>query len=508
MKRLSLYILTAVCMAAFTACSKTPEIPANSTPVKEQAEIYPDYRDIVIPPNIAPLNFQVRSEGTDFVCALEGAGQSLVAGAGKDGKVMFDTLQWKQLLQAAKGKDLTVRLYAKCGDAWVSFPAYTLTVAAEPIDRYLSYRLIEPSYELYRQMGLYQRDLENFDEYVIYENNREFDDTQNHCVNCHNFQGYDTQRMLFHVRAKHGGTIMVDGDKVEKLKMTTDSTAGNAVYPSWHPTLPLIAFSTNKTGQAFHLQHPNKIEVVDYGSDLLFYDVENHTISNILKSDDTFETFPCWAPDGSALYYCSAYMPMFRGLPDSVAVDTIMRYHPVARYDIKRLSFDAATRTFGAPEMVVDCASEKMSASVPRISPDGRYLLYARGAFGQFHIWHHDSDLWIKDLQTGDNYALTEANSPGVDSYHGWSSNGRWIVFASRRMDGNYSRPFIAYFDKEGHAHKAFVLPQEDPEHNLMLMKSYNVPEFSRSRVRFTPQQFHDVIYNDDALKPVSYKAL
>ncbi len=500
-------ILLALCALCLTACSTAPEIPVNSTPTDEQADIYPDYRDIIIPSNIAPLNFMVRSAGTDFVCALEGGGQQLVAGS-QEGKMCFDTLQWKQLLQAAKGKDVKVTLYAERDGAWVSFPSYTLSVAAEPIDRYLSYRLIEPSYELYRQMGLYQRDLETFDEFAIYENNREFDEDNNHCVNCHNFQAYDTKRMLFHVRAKHGGTVMVSNGKAEKLKMTTDSTAGNAVYPSWHPTLPLIAFSTNKTGQAFHLQNPNKIEVVDYGSDLLFYDVEKHTISNILKTDDAFETFPCWAPDGRTLYYCSASMPMFRGLPDSAAVDSILRYHPVVRYDIMRLTFNPETHTFGQPELVVDCASEKKSAAVPRISPDGRYLLYTRGDYGQFHIWHHDSDLWIKDLVSGDHYALEDANSTDVDSYHGWSSNGRWIVFASRRMDGNYSRPFIAYFDKDGKAHKAFVLPQEDPEQNLLLMKSYNVPELSRSRVPMTPEQFHDIIYDDAAIKPVTYKAI
>jgi len=490
------------------SCSREATIPQDARPVKEAVQLFPDYRDIIIPPNIAPLNVQVKSAGSEFVAAVEGAGQRLVADAGDDGKLFFDSIQWKDLIRAAKGKDLKVSIYAKRNGEWVSFPTYRLQVASEPIDRYLSYRLIEPGYELYRQLGLYQRDLESFDVAPIYENNREFDNDHNHCVNCHNYQNYDTDRMLFHVRSAHGGTIFVHDGKAEKLTMTTDSTAGNAVYPTWHPRRNWVVFSTNKTGQAFHVTHPDKIEVVDYGSDLLFFDADHRTISNILKTDDTFETFPCWAPDGKKLYYCSAYVPDFKGVPDSTAADLILKLNRDVRYDVMSLTFDESTRRFGPPVVEVACAAEQKSASVPRISPDSRYLLFTRADFGQFHIWHKSADLWVKNLETGDVYPLTEANSPDVESYHTWSSNGRWIVFASRRLDGTYSRPFIAYFDRKGSAHKAFLLPQFDPEANTLLLKSYNVPELTGSRVKITPEQLRDVIYDDAASSKVTYRPL
>ena len=68
--------------------------------------------------------------------------------------------------------------------------------------------------------------------------------------------------MLFHVRGAHGGTIIADGAEAHKIAIRHDSILGAGVYPSWHPTLPLVAFSTNLTGQVFHMQHAEKIEVL------------------------------------------------------------------------------------------------------------------------------------------------------------------------------------------------------------------------------------------------------
>ena len=486
-----------------SACTKHYTVPTSYSEADTIAPLFPDYTDVTIPANIAPLNFTLlNSEATEVVAELKGTKDgTLVAGGGKDLKVMMDTTEWRQLLLANRGADIRVNIYAHCPSGWIKYQSHTLSVAEEDIDAYLSYRLIEPGYELYRQLGLYQRDLTNFDEHIIYENNRTFADEDNHCINCHNFQNYSAERMLFHVRSNHGGTIFVNGDKAQKVQIKGDSILTSGVYPSWHPTLPLVAFSTNKTGQAFHLYHPEKIEVQDEASDLLLYDVERNEVRLVLNDTLDFETFPCWSPDGKWLYYCTALEPM---TPDSIQVPDSMRtakrvaFFERFFYDIRRMPFDVKTRQFGPSELVIDCANRERSASFPRISPDGRYLLYAEGDYGQFHIWHKSSDLYVKDLQMDSIYALKEANSTDVDSYHSWSSNGRWIVFSSRRMDSNYTRPFIAYFDRQGHARKAFCLPQRDPEYNTLLLKSYNVPELTRDAVRVSERTLRQCIYEQE----------
>ncbi len=489
---------------------KTYTLPTSYAEADSVAPLYPDYTDIVIPANIAPLNFALlQADATALVAELKGEkGESLICGGGKDLKVDIDTTAWRQLLQENRGSDITVSVFAELPKVgWVKYQSHTLTVAPEDIDPYLSYRLIEPGYELYRQVGLYQRNLTNFEERAIYENNRVYSDDDNHCVNCHNYQNYSAKNMLFHVRANHGGTIIVRNGQAQKVQIKGDSILTAGVYPSWHPTLPLVAFSTNKTGQAFHIYHPEKIEVQDQASDLLLYNAERNEVCLVLSDTTQFETFPCWSPDGTWLYYCTALSPTHdMEIPDSVRNLREVQLYDHFFYDVRRLPFDAKSGRFGPSEMVVDCASRERSATFPRVSPDGRYLLYAEGDYGQFHIWHKSSDLYVKDLQTDSIYALDEANSPDVDSYHSWSSNGRWIVFSSRRMDGNYTRPFITYFDKTGHAHKAFCLPQRDPEHNILLLKSYNVPELTRDAVGISEKALKECIYNTEG-KNAIYKS-
>ena len=133
---------------------------------------------------------------------------------------------------------------------------------------------------------------------MIYENNRSYERDNNHCVNCHNYQAYDTQHMLFHVRAQHGGTVFVENGKVRKVNMKCDSILSSTVYPTWHPKRNWVVFSSNQTGQTFHMVNRQKIEVVDYGSDLVFFDADKNTLTNILKTDSELETFPRWTPDG------------------------------------------------------------------------------------------------------------------------------------------------------------------------------------------------------------------
>lgn len=321
-------------------------------------------------------------------------------------------------------------------------------------------------------------------------------------MNCHSYQQWNPERMQFHARQTHGGTFIAYDGKLEKVNMQHDSLLSAGVYPAWHPTEKLIAYSTNKTMQGFHTADPNKIEVLDSESDLIVYDIERHEVRTIEQQPNELEIFPCWSPDGRWLYFCSAH---FEYKADSVSLEDIMLRYKELKYNIYRKPFHPETRRFGERELVFAADSLGMSASLPRISPDGRWLMFAMGEWGCFHIWHHDADLWLLDLCATQNdhgkmindkktWPLDEANSDDTESYHSWSSNGRWVVFSSRRSDGTFTRPFFTHIDKEGRATKPFELPAKDPDYHRQLLKSYNVPELMRNPVTLSPQHIADVM--------------
>lgn len=475
------------------SCTTSPTLPLSYSVAKEKAPIYPEYRSITVPSNIAPLNVWVQDSLADDAVVQMG---NMVIGTDADGKTDIDIEQWHSMLATNAGKDILFYVYTHRDAGWVRYLADTIHVAEEPIDSFLSYRIIEPGYELYRQLGLYQRDLTSYDVQTIYENNRTYDDDDNHCINCHNYRNYDTRHMLFHVRGQHGGTVIVNDGDIRKIAIKHDSILAAGVYPSWHPSQPLVAFSTNKTGQAFHLMHQEKIEVIDEASDLILYNVHDNTVSNILRTDSCLETFPCWSPDGTRLYYCSAHLPDSVRSTTETGKSNLLPIYDNLRYNIWSMPFDSTTCTFGEPRLEVDAAAIGKSASVPRISPDGKWLLYTLGDYGQFHIWHTSARLWVKGEEQEEGSLVTDCHA----SYHTFSHNGRWIVFSSRRDDGTFTRLYIAYFDKEGHAHRPFMLPQQDPESNILLLKSYNVPELSRNSVQTSAEQLQQFVLTQQAI--------
>ena len=173
------------------------------------------------------------------------------------------------------------------------------------------------------------------------------------------------------------------------------------------------------------------------------------------------------------------------------------------KYNIYKKSFDPETMLFGPRQLVFAADTLNRSAVLPRISPDGRWMVFTMAEFGYFHIWHHDADLWAMDLLSGEARPIEAVNSPDTESYHAWSSNGRWMVVSSRRYDGTYTRPFFAHIDSEGHWSKPFELPQADPDYHRQMLRSYNIPEFMHGPVEISPQTFADVLKEEG--EPVKY---
>lgn len=431
--------------------------------------ILPDYTDVTIPRSIAPLHFMINPKyGADEAeVVFTNAGKSVTVGA-DDGKVCIGTGDWRNITQSGNCIKVTVRM--KEGGVWKELKTFSIHISDDAIDSYLAYRLIDPGYEIWNDMGLYQRSLTDFEETEIITNRM----TNYGCMNCHSFGSQSPDRMLFHLRSDYAGTYVSINGKTEKLDTKTPYTMSALVYPSWHPSGDFVAFSVNDIQQIFHQTDTTRVEVFDNASDVVVYDVKEHRLITTprLMRDDKFETFPTFSPDGKTMYFCSA---------DSVEMPAGWSR---VRYSLCSIAFDAGTKSFGEKiDTLYSAATGGKSATFPRVSPDGRYLMYVLSSCGNFTIWHNDADLYMKDLRSGAEVPTTVINSRRADSYHSWSSNGRWVVFSSRRDDGLYTRPYIAHVGKDGRFSKPFVLPQDNPQHYDMKMKSFNVPEFVKGKI-------------------------
>ena len=477
-------------IVSLMSCGKV-SVPTDYTQSSAFPAIYPDYVNVTIPINIAPLTFEADEPVDEMVASYTAGEQVVVCG----GQMQPEMDEWRELTTKAKGGAIKVDVYMRKDDKWTHYKPFNLYVSPDSIDPYISYRLISPSFITYESLTINQRCLENYDESVIYDNFLCGHEKDGQCINCHHYQNYNPQRMQFHARQTLGGTVVAYDGKLKKVNMKNDSILSAGVYPAWHPWLNLIVYATDKTFQKFHTVHKNKVEVYDLASDIIAYDVEKDLVTNLENDTTEFEVFPCWAPDGKTLYYCSGHF-IDSDSVTSKNKDVSARYNKL-KYNIYKKSFDPETMVFGPRELVFDAAAVGQSAVLPRISPDGRYLLFSSAEWGYFHIWHHDADLWLMNLGSGEVRKLNEWNSPDTESYHSWSSNGRWVIFSSRRDDGSFTRPFIAHFDAKGHGSKPFELPSADADYHRQFMRSYNVPEFMSGPVTITPQKFADVLKRD-----------
>ena len=267
------------------------------------------------------------------------------------------------------------------------------------------------------------------------------------------------------------------GGRLAKVETRTKYNPSPAAYTCWHPSGRFVTFSVNKLRMFYH-ELGEARDVFDAASDLGCY----WPASNALKSSrhltdpDQLETFPNWSPDGRYLYFCRAPRTPFR------------RYRQI-RYDLMRIRYDLDADTWGLPEVVLSAKETGRSAAEPRVSPDGRYVMFCLFDYGSFPVYQPSSDLYLMDLQGG-GWRKLSVNSARSESWHCWSSNGRWFVFASKRRDGLFAKPYLSYFDRTGRAHKPFVLPQRDPDFYESSLRTYNVPELVSQPVPLRPRDF------------------
>ncbi|MBO4657736.1 MAG: PD40 domain-containing protein [Bacteroidales bacterium] len=433
--------------------------------------IYPDYKDVTIPANIAPLNYRyamagVRKARTTFT--LDGKVVTI-----RGTRVEWPLAKWKSFLADAAGKAISVEAEAVVDgrpmkDSWVIY------VSEDAIDGWLTYRLIEPAYQMWNEVSIMERNIETFSETVICDHTL----TDNACMNCHIHGQQRGDLSLYYIRGPQGGAVLNRDGKLRKLTLNAEGMLSGTVYGEIHPSGRFGVFSTNIILPGLHTTAGSRMEVYDTASDLTVADFDRNEMINLphVARADAFETFPCFSADGNSVFYCVA---------DTLQVPE--RVHEVL-YSLVRADFDASNGHISEQvDTVWSGPANNASVCHPKASPDGHWLMFTVADYGTFPLFHTESTLYLADLATGEVRALESIKGDKSDTYHSWSSSSRWFVFASKRGDGQYGKPYFCHLDTDGNPTKPFVLPQKSSRFYDYNFRSFNIPDLARASTGMTP---------------------
>jgi tetratricopeptide (TPR) repeat protein len=202
---------------------------------------------------------------------------------------------------------------------------------------------------------------------------------------------------------------------------------------------------------------------------LAFYNRETTEMAALPGADDPeyVHVDPVWTPDGKQLVFarakaCDPYpegrpLATYAGDPNETPV----------QYDLMRMPFNDGRG--GEPQPIAGASSNGMSNNFPKVSPDGKWIVFVQCKNGQ--LMRPDSKLWIMPFEGGEP-RLMRANTSLMNSWHSWSPNGRWLVFSSK-SNTPYTQMFLTHIDERGNDSPAVLI-----ENSTAANRAVNIPEF------------------------------
>lgn len=495
-----LLIVTLVLVAAgivWSVASIQKAAIENYTAVAQAPRISPDYSGTVIPPNIAPLNFQVKEEGTQYYIYISSKNGKSIEKKSPSPKIVIPEKQWHQLLDNNRGEDLTIDVYTRDANGdWKKFNSIINHIAEKEIDPYVVYRKIHPSHNTWRAMGLYQRNLTDFEETPVLKN----DNYKWGCAHCHNFNNNLPDKIAIGIRSGDYKSclLIVDEDEPNEEVYKLPIKFG---FTSWHPSGKMFACTLNDPPLVLHTCKNEMRDIVDVDSWIGYYMLGSDTVRTIpqLSQKGWLENYPTWSPDGKYMYFSNAVK-----LWDKI--ETVPpEYFDQSKYGLYRIAYDIDTNQWGDVEPILTAEETGLSLNQPRVSPDGRWVTFSLCEYSCWPSYHPDSDLYILDLRATEaagkaQYRKMEVSSDECESWHSWSSNSKWILFSSKKNNPLFNRTYMTYVFEDGSLGKAFVLPQEDPTFYDGDLNTYTIPEMVAQPLRHTGETLAKVIRNPKAV--------
>jgi tetratricopeptide (TPR) repeat protein len=174
-----------------------------------------------------------------------------------------------------------------------------------------------------------------------------------------------------------------------------------------------------------------------------------------------------WTPDGGQLVFARAPArdPNPEGVPLAARAND-PNETPV-QYDLYRIPFNNGRG--GPPVPVAGASQNGMSNSFPKVSPDGRWIVFVQARNGL--LMRPDSALYIVPLEGGTARRM-RCNTPLMNSWHSFSPNGRWLVFSSKSRSP-YTQMYLTHIDADGNDSPAILV-----ENATAANRAVNIPEF------------------------------
>ena len=221
---------------------------------------------------------------------------------------------------------------------------------------------------------------------------------------------------------------------------------------------------------------------------LVIYDRQTKKFFPLKGADDRtyVQSNPVWSPDGKTILFARSKCYKLPSLKDPSSA-LITRAEAIEffeggrkfRYDIYRIPFNDGNGGEAAP--VPGASANDKSNYFPRYSPDGKWIVFCQS--DSFMLLRPDSKLYILPAAGGTPREMRCNFEGKMNSWHSWSPNGKWLVFASK-VGGPFTQLWLTHIDGEGNDTPAVLL-----ENFTAADRAANIPEF----VNVRPEEFAEI---------------
>jgi tetratricopeptide (TPR) repeat protein len=303
------------------------------------------------------------------------------------------------------------------------------------------------------------------------------------CANCHSFSA-DGKTLAMDIDGPSGdkGAYAIAAVKRDMVIQAADIISWND-FPRKLPNKKTIGFLSriSPNGRYIVTTVNESIYVVNFTDYrflqvfyptrgiLAFYDRETGRMAPLRGADnpDFVHCDPVWTPDGATIVFARARACTTNTASLLLTKKANDEHELPIQYDLYCIPFNNGRG--GSPQPIEGASNNGMSNTFPKVSPDGRWIVFVKCRNGQ--LMRPDSRLWIAPAGGGQAREMA-CNKSLMNSWHSFSPNGRWLVFSSK-ANTPYTQLFLTHLDTNGNDSPPLLIPNSTADN-----RAANLPEF------------------------------